>query len=108
MIAMLKPITPFIEYGLNKDYIAEFLCINKDKPELSCGGKCHLMKQLEKENKELPKGLKISFEEYPIGFVKIYGKKSNQLVDVRSTQNFGAHQNYSYLFSEKIFHPPAA
>lgn len=107
MIAMLKPITPFIEYGLNKDYIAEFLCINKDKPELSCGGKCHLMKQLEKQNKELPKGLKISFEEYPIGFVKIYRKKSNNSFDSLSQQNFGEPQNYSYLFSQTVFHPPA-
>ena len=52
MIAMLKPVSPFLEYLVNKDYIAQFLCVNKDKPEMACGGKCHLMKELEKEEKE--------------------------------------------------------
>lgn len=104
---MLKPVSPFIEYALNKDYIAEFLCINKDKPEMACGGKCHLMKQLEKQEKELPKGLKISFEEYPIGFVKLYLKNSKVDLEHHAKQRFGEYQNYSFLFSEEIFHPPA-
>ena len=105
---MLRPVSPFLEYMINKDYIAEFLCINKDKPEMACGGKCHLMKELEKDQKELPKGLKISFEEYPIGFVKLYQKSSKKVFDFLFKQNFGNEQNYSYLFSQEVFHPPAA
>jgi len=42
-------------YTLNKDFIAEVLCINKDKPKLNCNGKCYLAQKLkeaeEKENK---------------------------------------------------------
>ena len=103
---MLRPVAPFIEFGLNKDYIAEFLCINKDKPEMACGGKCHLMKQLEEQNKELPKGLRISFEEYPIGFVKVYQKSSTSDFTLELKSLFTYQQNYSYLFSFKVFHPP--
>lgn len=31
VVAMLKPIQPYIEYLINQDYIAEFLCVNKEK-----------------------------------------------------------------------------
>ena len=34
--------TVFGVYLLNKDYITDQFCINKDKPELKCNGKCHL------------------------------------------------------------------
>ena len=33
-------------YQLNKDYIAEVLCINRKTPELSCNGKCFLAEKL--------------------------------------------------------------
>ncbi|WP_439880123.1 hypothetical protein ACSX1A_13240 [Pontibacter sp. MBLB2868] len=35
-----------LDYQLNKEYIIEFLCINRDKPQLKCEGKCHLSKKL--------------------------------------------------------------
>ena len=36
------------DYYLNFEYISEVLCINKDIPQSSCKGKCHLRKQLKK------------------------------------------------------------
>ena len=36
-------------YQLNIDYIIETYCVNKDKPELQCNGKCHLAKQITPE-----------------------------------------------------------
>ena len=106
MVAMLKPIAPFVEFAINQDYIAEFLCINKDKPEMACGGKCHLMKQLEKQEKEEPKQLRIAFEEYPIGFVKVYQKDSNTDLIFLSKKILNQQQNYSYLYTSQVFHPP--
>ena len=50
LMAMLKAVTPFISYTLNKAYIIKEYCINKAKPELKCDGKCYLKKQIEKEN----------------------------------------------------------
>ena len=35
------------EYQVNKNYIAEFLCVNKSKPKLRCNGKCQLVKRLQ-------------------------------------------------------------
>lgn len=37
-----------ISYDLNKGFIAQELCVNKDKPDLNCEGKCYLKKQLNK------------------------------------------------------------
>ena len=47
---LIIPALPVIDYLVNKDYIAENLCINKDKPKSCCKGKCHLVKQLQKTN----------------------------------------------------------
>jgi hypothetical protein len=51
----------YIDFKINQDFIAEFLCINKDKPALKCNGNCHLAKELkkidDKEQKELPKAV---------------------------------------------------
>jgi hypothetical protein len=48
-------------YRLNKEYIAEYLCINKSKPSMKCEGKCYLYKQLKKTDEgqnKAPKTLK--------------------------------------------------
>ena len=50
ILYVLRPVMPFIEYALNKDYIAKNLCINRDKPKSCCQGKCHLKKQLAKSD----------------------------------------------------------
>ncbi len=50
---LLKPFMPYIGYQINKAYIARVLCVNRDKPQLHCDGKCYLDKQLKKAN-DLP------------------------------------------------------
>ena len=34
------------EFNLNKTYIAKVLCINRDKPQMHCDGKCFLKKEM--------------------------------------------------------------
>ena len=46
----LQPYLPYLEYAVNYEYIKEVLCINKDKPQLKCNGKCHLAKELKEAN----------------------------------------------------------
>lgn len=38
-------------YYMNKHYISQNLCVNKDKPELHCDGKCYLAKQIRESEK---------------------------------------------------------
>ncbi|PIB35343.1 hypothetical protein BFP72_08010 [Reichenbachiella sp. 5M10] len=37
----------YMDFGMRRDYIAEVLCINRDKPMLHCDGKCYLAKKLQ-------------------------------------------------------------
>ncbi|MDF2158263.1 hypothetical protein [Algoriphagus sp. CAU 1675] len=47
------------QFYLQRDRIAELFCINQDKPELQCDGKCELSKRLNeaKEKEESPKAI---------------------------------------------------
>lgn len=50
----------FIDYQINKNYY-EALCINKQKPELDCSGKCQVRKETQKEESPIS-NIKYSFE----------------------------------------------
>ena len=41
-----------LEYQWNKDYIAKWLCVNRDKPAMKCEGKCYLCKKLKTDAKK--------------------------------------------------------
>jgi len=52
----------FLEFSLNKNYIAAKLCENRSRPVLKCNGKCQLMKKMKQEEKgdqDQPAGFKI-------------------------------------------------
>jgi hypothetical protein len=52
-LVIFRPAFPYLEYALNYDYIVNVLCVNKDKPEMQCNGKCHLKQALtEASNQE--------------------------------------------------------
>lgn len=42
-VLLVKPVMPLLEYAINKDYIAQMLCVNKDRAEKECQGRCYLM-----------------------------------------------------------------
>ena len=104
---MLKPVLPVFDYVINQDYIAEYLCINKDKPEMHCNGKCYLMEMLANENQEKKQNLPaIDLREYPIGFVQVLHLPAQVELLVTTTQNTTYIEQYSYLFNHTLFHPP--
>lgn len=41
-----------LDYQWNKDYIAKWLCVNRDRPEMKCKGKCYLCKKLKADAKK--------------------------------------------------------
>jgi len=105
---MLRPIAPLVEYVINYDYISKVLCINKDKPELSCNGKCQLMKKIEQQQQEDFNSLQINMEEYPIGFVEIFNLPENTTnQNLKNNKLFYYKFDYHFAFHQEIFHPPA-
>ena len=106
LLAMLKPVLPVFDYIINQDYIAEYLCINKDKPMLNCDGKCYLAKMIQAEQDEKKDNLPaINLRDYPIGFVHIASLEFKNI-------KIGQRKNFSYLnlykkdFNQTVFHPP--
>jgi hypothetical protein len=41
-----------VDFYANQDYIAKNLCINRDKPMMSCHGRCQLCKRLAHEDSQ--------------------------------------------------------
>ena len=105
---MTRPILPLMEYVIYEDYIAEFLCVNKENVELQCNGKCYLMQMLQEQNDDKKQNLpKIAMEEYPIGFVKLPTLTPEIIFQINSEQGFSYMNPYSFIFSSKSFHPPS-
>src|SRR6187399_1985503 len=56
-----------LEYQVNKDFIAKNLCINRAKPMSCCQGKCHLNKNMAKdENQQQAPGKSGQRDETPL------------------------------------------
>ena len=106
MVAMLRPIAPFIEYVINYDYISKVLCINTDKPALQCNGKCQLMQKIEQQKQDDFKSLSIVLKDYPIGFVELLSVNAKNSYHQYVKKTYFKTKKYSFLFSIAIFHPP--
>lgn len=102
-----------IYYGLNIDYIIETYCVNKDKPELNCNGKCHLMQQLKLSNpsEEAP-AAPLQNINYMDAFFPIFSPNppssytTHIPVQTKRKGLFAYANTYSYLFTAERFRPP--
>ena len=47
---IVRPVMPYVEYALSKEYITKNLCIDRFEPHNCCEGKCYLEKQIKKSN----------------------------------------------------------
>lgn len=69
LLVLVQPAIPILEYLINYDYIVNELCENKEKPILTCNGKCYLGDQVEKQldlDKDSPTPIppEINFKEF--------------------------------------------
>ncbi|MCE2743888.1 MAG: hypothetical protein LW701_10015 [Fluviicola sp.] len=99
----------YTDYIINKEYIANNLCINKSKPILKCNGKCHLAKQLkkqdQKENKSSSSKEKVEIISSQVADVKY------EVIDMFFFQNnnqdfFNYNKKIIDDNFESIFQPP--
>lgn len=111
LLILFRPIFPVLDYVANYDYIVKVLCENKEKPELKCNGKCHLMKEMAKasENeKPLSQDKKTSIQESEILFVQQLPFFEIKFIP-NSTQkeiNLKYTNLYCYNQIQSVFHPP--
>lgn len=58
LVILLQPFSKVwivCSFKANQDYIAKVMCINRDKPELHCNGKCVLMQRIQAEERKQEK-----------------------------------------------------
>ncbi len=103
LLALVQPALPVIEYLFNYDYIANELCENKDKPILTCNGKCYLEKQVKKQqnldrDQTVPLPPKIDLE-------KFFTLKNKKFTYAVKEQQQVHHKLWFYLELEEETYP---
>lgn len=111
LLPQLAKIGVFVSFKANQDFIAKVLCINKDKPEMKCNGKCHLAKELNKmENKEEGSPITVTNKiEINLFIVNCRSLKFEKLIGFcQKESSFDIEQDYYPPLLAGIFHPPQA
>lgn len=95
-------------FELNRDYIAEVLCINKNKPIAMCYGRCFLKKNLAlaDESEKAPAPLSKEKFQVPVFLVS----ENLYSLQVRSELIFPFTAYYKIIasgFKSPPFHPPS-
>jgi len=104
----LKPLFPYIDYELNREYIVSTLCIERDKEVNTCQGQCHLNKEIEKntsQDEEKQQGVLVRALEndtfYPTTF--FFDPPQTRMVGSKLCMYIS---NYKFLIYRNHFHPP--
>ena len=99
-----------VDYQVHKARITELFCVNKDKPQLKCNGKCHLAKQLRKASDTESKAPGAGFAKVKYEVVVPFQLRVATPVRVPlSAQRYAPSAAAQYAFSpvHGVFHPPA-
>ncbi len=105
LFASLQKSLVFAFYELEKDYVIEQLCINKDVPGSCCKGKCFIEKQTSEKEAEgiiinVLKNIKEEFFFYHYTFHQVINSNFNI-----KFKNEHIIRTSTYHYS--IFHPPS-
>ncbi|WP_152266695.1 hypothetical protein [Agriterribacter humi] len=111
-IIFLQTFSSFViraDYFFNKSYIARVLCINKEKPQAHCNGKCYLTKQLNQQEKQdqqapVPKWEKFDMQLFFLPKSLDFSNDPFLVTAEYHTEN----DMLTSSFHRSIFHPPSA
>ena len=96
----------WLNYIFQQDYITKTFCVNTDKPELNCNGKCHLTKQLsnqENQESEAPEPINLNLQlDFFFEDLQSYNWALNSEVE----QSHHISNGYYYFPSLKLDKPP--
>lgn len=113
LLKTLSLIATILLFNINRQFYADVLCINKNRPELACKGKCVLMQklktQLQAEQKKesdkflviVERALESIFITHPPLSTSCFAFKS-----INSSIPTSIYEGYSLILAKQIFHPP--
>jgi hypothetical protein len=100
VIKLLMAPAIFLDYQIRKDFIVKNYCINKNRPEMHCDGKCYLAKQIKKTQENDEKQATDSFISKL--FLTESEIKTNSLSDFFSLKSFLSKQILHFCYLESI------
>ena len=100
LFSTVSSLSPYLEYIFNKAYIVTELCVNRDKVEMNCEGKCYLNKELKKA---IPNSHKSETESSVLvfSFDKFFFNKGFALNSKEETIHINVKKTFVYSFSLK-------
>lgn len=96
------------DYLINIGYIVKNLCVNKDKPEMHCNGKCYLAKQLKQQEKQEQAPVSRKNNSEVILFFAAPKLDSERFLCVSKTSYPAFYEVKPASFPRSVFHPPCA
>lgn len=96
-------------FYINRDYIAQYLCENRDAPQLHCKGTCILMKKMKKAREDEKKNIEHKIKEGQTFVLtsSIALLSPSVQVDTVEKGNFDMRKSqYSFDGSNRILRPP--
>lgn len=99
-----------VEYAAFYEYIKNELCINKEKPQLQCNGKCHLKTELAKASDSEKGNEKKQASSTELSFVYFQDVNTHNMLFFNQEQlskiNASYNTIYKYHYMDCVFHPP--
>lgn len=106
-----KDLIVYSIYTLDRDYIVDNFCINKERPELMCSGKCFLEEQLtlDKNQKESSKSIQSVVKSGSHEYFQLLSsfRIAKPLAYCAGCFTDVAQMKHS-SFAGNVFHPPIA
>lgn len=103
----------YLDFELRRDYIVNNLCVNRNRPELHCDGKCYLAKRLEAAKEQEQQQTERAFMFKLIDTAADGSFHTNLLPAIAIADRYLPKVNYlhfisgiSFRFITDIFHPP--
>ena len=112
LLVMVQPALPVLEYLINYDYIVNELCENREKPILTCNGKCYLGDQVEKQldrgsEQQKPMPPQIDFQEFISPDADLH--KVSETPDEHAERNHLKPNNLEdNMYTRSLLRPPQA
>ncbi len=113
-IFLLQPASKLIiaiQFYINQEYIAQTLCVNRNKPEMLCSGKCVLnsmMQASEKsEKQQIPSSQKDKIEYWIVSFPNVNVPENRvHILKQQNTLKFNYIEIFGSVHLKEVVQPP--
>ena len=99
-------------YQVNKTYIAQKLCENRNKPKMHCNGKCQLRKKMQQLDQESPSNSSVPVKTDKIAILEFLLPENqaslNNPFSILKKPIIFYDKQYTFYYSNYLLKPPRA